>query len=187
MSTAASRPVSEPAAFVVMGVSGCGKSSVGIEIARHLGLEFIEGDTLHPEANIAKMSQGTPLTDEDRFPWLDRIGDGIAHALGSGRGVVVTCSALKRVYRDRLRAAAEGRLHFVYLKGDRELLGARMAARQGHFMPASLLDSQFATLEDPSTETNVITIDIKGSTADVIAAALEEIRNISRVRRVREE
>jgi gluconokinase len=161
--------------YVVMGVSGCGKTSVGEAIARHLGLDFVEGDALHPGANVDKMSKGIPLDDADRFPWLDRIGGAIATALADNRGLVVSCSSLKKIYRDRLRGFASGRLTFIFLKGSEDLLTGRMAARKGHFMPVSLLQSQLATLEDPSEEDKVITVDITGPTADVIERALAHI------------
>jgi gluconokinase len=167
-------------AYVVMGVSGCGKTSVGEAIARYLDLPFIEGDALHPQSNIAKMSQGIPLTDDDRFPWLDRIGEEIRTALTEGKGIVASCSSLRKIYRDRLRAFAGGKLTFVFLKGSEELLAGRLAARKGHFMPPSLLRSQFATLEDPSGEDGVLTVDISGTTAEVIEIALGELGKIAR-------
>jgi len=161
--------------YVVMGVSGCGKSSVGAAVATHLGLAFIEGDALHPAANVEKMSRGIPLEDADRFPWLDRIGATIQAKLAEDHGLVVSCSALKKIYRDRLRGFADGRLTFIFLKGSEELLAGRMAARKGHFMPASLLSSQFATLEDPSAEGQVVAVDISGTTVDVIARTLNAL------------
>lgn len=129
--------------IVVMGVSSCGKSTVGELIALKLGLPFKDGDTLHSEENIAKMSSGVPLTDEDRYPWLHRIGEWLEE---QDTGGVIACSALKRDYRDRIRAAAPGTV-FLHLHGSHDLMAKRMAARPGHFMPTSLLDSQFATLE----------------------------------------
>ena len=180
MSMAALQPACDPVAYVVMGVSGCGKSSVGKAIADRFGLEFVEGDALHPEANIAKMSQGIALTDEDRFPWLDRIGRAVAASLAAGQGLVISCSALKKVYRDRLRALADGRLIFVYLSGAKGVLAARMAARTGHFMPPSLLESQLSTLEIPTEEEGVLTVDISGSQAEVIELALEGLGYIPR-------
>ncbi|MDO3436304.1 gluconokinase [Rhizobium sp. CBN3] len=165
-----------PLAVIVMGVSGCGKSSVGERIAARNGMPFVEGDQLHPAANVEKMAQGIPLTDEDRLPWLDRIGEEIKTALNASRGLVVSCSALKRSYRDRLRQAAGGRLAFVFLEGSRELLLSRMQARQGHFMPASLLDSQLQTLEPPTGETGVVTVAIDGALDDMVALACEELR-----------
>jgi gluconokinase len=159
---------------VIMGVTGAGKSTVGTLIAERLGLPFNDADDFHPPANIAKMSSGQPLTDEDRWPWLDAIG---AHlAAHRGGGAVVTCSALKRVYRDRLRAAAPA-LRFVHLRGDMALVAARQAARQGHFMPASLVASQFATLEEPGPEERVIALDVAATPealADAAIAALRE-------------
>ncbi|MBL0372124.1 gluconokinase [Rhizobium sp. KVB221] len=169
------RPHSSSWAYVVMGVSGCGKTSVGKAIAAHLNLPFVEGDQLHPQANVEKMSQGIPLTDDDRFPWLDKIGNGLATALAGGNGVVVSCSALRKIYRDRLRAFSGERLVFIFLNGSEELLAGRMAARKGHFMPVSLLRSQFATLEDPSTEPHVISIDISGPTSEVVDMAIAAI------------
>jgi gluconokinase len=139
--------------LVVMGVSGTGKSTIGVALARVLDLPFVEGDDLHPEANVAKMSAGIPLTDADRAPWLDRV------AAELDRPVVVTCSALKRAYRDRLRAAAPD-LVLVFLHGTPELLAARMSGRAGHFMPTALLTSQLATLEEPTSDENAIAVDV---------------------------
>src|SRR5882757_6076505 len=127
------------AVIVVIGVSGSGKSTVGSALAERLGVDYVDGDTFHPPANIAKMSAGTPLTDDDRWPWLDAIGRW-AHSR-AGLGGVVSSSALKRSYRDRLRAEAPGAV-FVHLTGSRELIEDRMGHREGHFMPTSLLDSQ---------------------------------------------
>ena len=132
-------------AIVVMGVSGCGKTSVAEGLAASLGAAFIEGDSLHPAANVEKMSRGIPLTDEDRWPWLDMIGRALADARAAGNGVVVSCSALRKVYRERLRNAAGGTLSFVFLKGSRDLLMTRMAAREGHFLGCQTLGCQ--TLE----------------------------------------
>lgn len=162
-----------PQAIIVMGVSGCGKSSVGEALASDLGLPFVEGDGLHPESNVAKMAAGTPLTDEDRWPWLTVIGERMADALARGEGIVVSCSALKTIYRDHLRVATEGRLAFVYLEGSRELLGRRMGARTGHFMPLALLDSQLATLEVPTGEPGVVTVSIDQPVEGIVADALK--------------
>jgi carbohydrate kinase (thermoresistant glucokinase family) len=126
--------------IVVMGVSGCGKSSVGIALAESLGARFIDGDDLHPEANKAKMGAGVPLDDSDRWPWLDLVSKALVP------GTVIACSALKRAYRERILAGAPNTF-FVHLDGSREILEQRLRARAGHFMPASLLDSQLATLE----------------------------------------
>jgi gluconokinase len=141
--------------IIVMGVSGCGKTTVGEALARHFRVPYIEGDTLHPAANVAKMASGTPLNDDDRWPWLEKIGAGLKAHPG---GAVATCSSLKKIYRDRLRATAGGGLRFVFLKCSKEVLEMRMQARKGHFMPPSLLASQLATLEDPGGETGVVTV-----------------------------
>lgn len=176
MSMAASPHLSEPLAIVVMGVSGSGKTLVGKAVAQALDLAFIEGDHLHPKANVEKMSKGIPLTDGDRFPWLDKIGEQIAASFEAGEGVIVSCSALRKIYRDRLRAFANGHLMFMFLRGSEEVLAPRMAARTGHFMPPSLLKSQLATLEEPSEEEGVITIDITGTTAEVVDDAIARVR-----------
>ncbi|MCR6501123.1 gluconokinase [Shinella sp. CPCC 101442] len=160
-------------AIVVMGVSGCGKTSVAEGLAAALPAAFIEGDSLHPAENVEKMSRGIPLDDADRWPWLDIIGDALSDALAENASIVISCSALKKIYRDRLRAAAGGKLAFVFLKGSRGLLLSRMTARRDHFMPASLLDSQLATLEDPSGEPGVITVDIDASIETIVDAAFE--------------
>ncbi len=168
--------MSSARAIIVMGVSGCGKTSVAEGLAANLGAAFIEGDSLHPAVNVDKMSRGVALTDDDRWPWLDTIGRALADRLAAGKSVVISCSALKEAYRDRLRKAAGGVLSFVFLKGSRELLMSRMAAREGHFMPVSLLDSQLATLEDPSGEPGVVTVDIDASIEEIVAAALEGLK-----------
>src|SRR6478735_9235290 len=108
-----------PHAIIVMGVSGCGKSSVGLKISEALGMQFVEGDQLHPASNVEKMSRGIPLTDDDRMPWLDLIGQTMRASLDGGQGVIVSCSALKRIYRDRLRNAVNNNLFFVYLSGSK--------------------------------------------------------------------
>jgi gluconokinase len=157
---------------VVMGVSGAGKSTVGGLIAERLRVSFRDADDFHPPSNIAKMSAGQPLTDDDRWPWLDAIG---AHlSAHRGPGCVVTCSALKRAYRDRLRAAAPG-LRFIHLHGDMALVAARQAARRDHFMPASLVTSQFATLELPQDEQDVIALDVALPPAALAEAAIRAL------------
>ena len=154
---------------VVMGVSGSGKTKIGRTLAASLGWPFYDADDLHPPANVAKMSAGIPLTDDDRWPWLDRIVDELTHA-GAGGNAVLACSALRQVYRDRLARA--GDVRFVYLKGDLATIAARLVTRSHKYMPASLLPSQFATLEEPS---DALVIDIRAS-ADVAAkvAAIRE-------------
>lgn len=142
---------------VVMGVSGSGKSTVGRMLAERLAVPYAEGDDFHPPANVAKMSSGQPLTDEDRWPWLRSIADWTAAHLGSGG--VVTCSALKRAYRELLGSAGPG-VWFLHLAGDRELIAARLTGRSGHFMPAALLDSQFAALEPLGPDEPGTTVDI---------------------------
>ena len=163
-------------AYIVMGVTGSGKSLVGEAVAADLGLVFVEGDALHPKANIEKMSVGIPLTDADRFPWLEKIGAEILASLSAGEGIVISSSALKKIYRDRLRDFAKGRLGFIFLKGSEDVLAPRIAARKGHFMPLSLLQSQLTTLEDPSAEDGVITVDISGTIEEVIAEAIRKVR-----------
>jgi len=153
-----------------MGVSGCGKSTVGALLAQRLGAEFVEGDSLHPPSNVEKMAAGTPLTDTDREGWLQTIAVQLGTAHTDGRSLVVSCSALKRAYRDTLRASAPD-LRFVYLQGDFDLLGARIAARSGHYMPASLLASQFAALQEPTADEHAITLDCRHEPEPLAAQA----------------
>jgi gluconokinase len=152
-----------------MGVSGSGKTAVGSRLAAALGVEFAEGDTYHPPANIEKMSSGTPLNDEDRQGWLYAIASRIRRANDVGDGVVVSCSALKRSYRDVLRREA-GPVRFVFLRGTRDLIDARLRQRKGHFMPTSLLDSQLATLEEPSADEDVWVTDINETPDEIVAS-----------------
>ncbi|QKC96591.1 gluconokinase [Mesorhizobium sp. NZP2298] len=174
---AAFRSRSEPALAVVMGVSGSGKTRVGAALAQHLGVGFLEGDSLHPASNIDKMSRGVPLTDEDRWPWLDRIGDALRDAARQGEGLIVSCSALKRSYRERLRGDAEG-LAFIHLTGSQTLLAERLASRTGHFMPARLLASQLATLESTRGELRTIDIDIGAAPEVLVAHAARFLKDI---------
>ncbi|RAZ78812.1 gluconokinase [Mesorhizobium atlanticum] len=154
-------------AIVVMGVAGCGKTAVGEALARALSADFIEGDRLHPPENVARMARGEPLTDALREGWLDAIGERIASSVAGGRKAVAACSALKRSYRDRLsRFCPE--VVFLYLKIDRETAWRRVANRKGHFMPASLVDSQFATLEEPATDERAVTADGTRSVAGIV-------------------
>ncbi|GAA2416267.1 gluconokinase [Streptomyces glaucosporus] len=159
---------------VVMGVAGTGKTTIGPLLADRLGVPYAEGDDFHPAANIAKMTAGQPLTDEDRLPWLDDIG---AWARGrEGLGGVVSCSALKRSYRDRLRAAAPG-VVFVHLAGDRRLIEDRMSHREGHFMPTALLDSQFATLQPLEPDEPGFAVDVSGSPEEIAERAAAALRD----------
>jgi gluconokinase len=154
-----------------MGVSGSGKTVIGTLLARAFGVDFVEGDTYHPPANIEKMSAGVPLTDHDRTGWLHAIADRIKRANEDGEGVVVSCSALKRSYRQIIRAEA-GAVQFVFLRGERALIGQRISSRKGHFMPPSLLDSQLAALEEPSSDENVWIVDIDDSPDAIVASVI---------------
>jgi len=160
-----------PAIYVVMGVSGCGKSTVGAQLAAALGMPFLEGDGLHPARNVARMAAGFALSDEDREGWLQALADRIRQARLAGQGLVLSCSALKRSYRDILRQGAPD-LHFVYLHGDPELLAARMAERTGHYMPLSLLASQLSTLEVPDGGENAQRFDVASRPEDIVASVV---------------
>ena len=158
-----------------MGVAGSGKSAVGTAVAHRIDATYLDGDDLHPQANIDKMSRGEPLTDEDRWPWLTKVGQ----ALVGDAGIrIIGCSALKRRYRDLITQEAGGDVLFVHLAGSKTLIAARMSARSGHFMPTSLLDSQFAALEPPGADEQAITVDIdqplEGLVGDIVSK-LEEI------------
>jgi gluconokinase len=157
-------------AIVLMGVSGAGKSTIGVRLAQQLGRAFLEGDAFHPPANVEKMRQGIPLDDDDRLPWLTAIAAAIEAARREHRQVVVTCSALKRAYRTILSAGHDD-VAFVYLKGDKDLIGERLGVRAGHFMPPKLLDSQFATLEEPTSDEHSVTMPVD-DTPDRIVSAL---------------
>jgi gluconokinase len=165
-------------ALVVMGVSGSGKTTVGELLAKQLGWPFMEGDRLHPPANVEKMRRGTPLTDADRGPWLDRIGEELKGWAAAGKSGVLTCSALKRAYRDRIRSARPD-VRFIYIKGSEALIEARVAARRHEYMPASLLRSQFDTLEEPTPDEQVVTVDAGGS-ADTEVATVIATLNLPR-------
>ena len=158
-------------ALVVMGVSGSGKTTVAELLAKQLGWPFMEGDRLHPPANVEKMRQGIPLTDADRVPWLDRIGKELKSWGAEGKSGVLTCSALKRAYRDRIHSARPD-VRFVYVKGSETLIEARVAARHHEYMPASLLRSQFDTLEEPTPDEPVVTIDAGGNPDTEVAAVI---------------
>ena len=155
-----------PRLIVVMGVAGSGKSSVGEALARHLGGVFLDGDSYHPASNIEKMSRGEALTDADRWPWLESL----ACAMAEREGIVIGgCSALKRAYRDHITRTAGEPVLFAHLAGSKDLIWQRMSARKNHFMPISLLESQFATLERPSGDERAIEVPIDGSVADIVA------------------
>ena len=158
--------------FVIMGVSGCGKTSVGHALAKSLGLTFIDGDDLHPQSNIEKMASGVPLTDADRAPCLAAVGQALAAAPPPA---AIGCSSLKRAYRDILRAEA-GAITFLHLHTAREVLAKRMAEREGHFMPAALLDSQLATLEPLEADEAGVVIDIARPLSEVAAEAERHVK-----------
>lgn len=170
--------------FVVMGVSGCGKSTIASALASATSGEAIDGDDFHPPANISKMSAGIALTDDDRWPWLDRVAEEMRDRKGL---VFCACSALRRSYRDRIRTTIGEPVTFLHLKGSKELIAQRMNSRPGHFMPASLLDSQFETLEIPAADEDAITVDIAASEADVVAFLLEAINAASAKGRSRDD
>lgn len=163
-----------PAAIIVMGVSGSGKSTIGALLAEALGWPFADADGFHPAANVAKMAAGQPLTDADRGPWLDAIAAHIGAARTAGQPVVVACSALRRAYRERLRAG-HGDLIFLHLAGAPEVIATRQAARQGHFMPPSLMASQFATLEGTVEEADAVMVSVSASPHEVLVAAIDQL------------
>jgi len=156
-----------PCALVVMGVSGSGKSTIADQLAERLGWRYEDGDKFHPASNVAKMKAGHPLTDEDRWPWLRAIANEIDRSCKAGEHAVIACSALKRSYRD---IVVHGRsdVRIVYLKGSQQLIADRLAQRKGHFMPAGLLDSQFATLEPPADSENPVTVSIDASVETIV-------------------
>jgi gluconokinase len=160
--------------LVVMGVAGTGKSTVAGLLAEHLNWELQEGDDLHPAANVAKMTAGLPLDDEDRWPWLDAIAAWIKEKAQRGEPGIVTCSALKRSYRDRLRRP---NVIFVFLNGSRAVIEARMASRKHHFMPIALLDSQLATLEPPGSDENVLEVNLASTPQEEAAEVLHTLES----------
>lgn len=170
---------SQPATFqvVVMGVSGCGKSSVGALLAHELGGTFVDGDDLHPQSNIDKMAAGTPLNDADREPWLRDIGARLGEAADSGRTLIIGCSALKRSYRELIQSGSPDTV-FVHLHGTPELLAARVGGREGHFMPTGLLESQLATLELLESDEPGREFDIADPAAEIAAAAAAWVRSV---------
>jgi carbohydrate kinase (thermoresistant glucokinase family) len=160
-------------AIVVMGVSGAGKSTVGAILADALKRPLMEGDSLHPPANIEKMSKGIPLNDDDRLPWLKAIAARINDARRAGQPIIVACSALKRSYREILEDGHDD-VGFVYLKGTKDQLAARMATRKGHFMPPGLLDSQLATLQEPTSDEPSIVVAIDAAPDDIVTSIIEK-------------
>lgn len=164
-----------PMVLVMMGVSGCGKSTVAALLAGRLGWPLEEGDDLHPASNVEKMAAGHPLTDADRAPWLRKVAAWVEHQLDAGQSGVVTCSALKHSYRDVINRRGSGIL-FVYLSGDRETIAARLAARQGHYMPARLLDSQFGDLEEPGPDEPSITLNVGPPAAVITQNILDQLK-----------
>lgn len=182
------QPHDQGIALVVMGVSGCGKSTIAEKIAATLHWPMVEGDDLHPAANIAKMKRHQPLNDADRQPWLAAIGKQIDRWRAQGSSGIITCSALKRRYRDGLVAGGAGgagegvgaagrpQLRFVYLKGSKELIRERLSHRAGHFMPPDLLDSQFADLEEPAADEPAISVDIDATPEAIAAEIISRLR-----------
>lgn len=159
--------------ILITGVSGSGKTTMGAMLAGRLGWEYAEADDFHPAANVEKMHAGIPLTDEDRWPWLDRIADWIDSRIAAGTSAVVTCSALKRSYRDRLRRPETT---LVYLDGSPELIRRRMAARLGHFFPAALVDSQFRDLEPPGPDEHALNVPIDDTPATTVESILAALK-----------
>ena len=159
-----------PLPLVVMGVSGSGKSTIAAQLAGRLGLPYLDGDDLHPKKNVDKMHAGHPLDDDDRWPWLDRVAAALNEQAGAEGGVVLACSALKRSYRDRLRAGTGGRVRFAFLDVDFDEIERRLKKRVHHFMPRQLLQSQFDTLERPgSDEMDVMAVPADGPAKDIVA------------------
>ena len=167
-----------PCALVVMGVSGSGKSTIADHLARRLGWRYEDGDRFHPPANVAKMSAGHPLTDEDRWPWLKAIADEIDRLAASGERAVIACSALKRGYRDILVHGRDD-VRIVFLQGTQDLIAARLAARKGHFMPPGLLASQFRTLEPPEASERPITVSIDAPVETIVDEVLRRLNLVS--------
>lgn len=164
-----------PNALIVMGVSGAGKSTIAEALAERLGWRCEDGDRFHPESNVAKMSAGQPLTDDDRWPWLKAIADEIDRLCGKQQHAVVACSALRRAYRDVLVHGRSG-IRIVFLDGTRELIAARLAARKDHFMPAGLLDSQFMTLERPAPDEGAVTVSIDATVDAIVDDILRQLK-----------
>ena len=170
-------PEPEPHALIVMGVSGSGKSTIGEALAARIGWRFEDADSFHPASNIAKMSAGHPLTDEDRWPWLRAIADEIDRVSAAGERIVIGCSALKRIYRDLL---VHGRhdVRIIYLQGTQALIAGRLGERKDHFMPAALLTSQFKALEPPTPDEHAIAVSIDGSVDSIVDDILRQLKLI---------
>ncbi|MFO1110252.1 MAG: gluconokinase [Bradyrhizobium sp.] len=164
-----------PCALIVMGVSGAGKSTVAEALSARLGWRCEDGDRFHPASNVAKMSAGEPLTDEDRWPWLKAIADEIDRLCGKRQHAVVACSALRRAYREVLVHGRED-VRIVFLDGAKEVIAARLAARKGHFMPPGLLDSQFRTLERPAPEEDAVTVSIDATVEAIVDNIVRQLR-----------
>lgn len=165
----------KPLVVVVMGVSGSGKTTIGRALAERLGWPYQEGDALHPRANVEKMSRGIPLTDEDRWPWLRKVAEWIDGQLARGQPGIVTCSLLKQSYR-RLVIDDRPGVRLMYLRGDQQVIARRIAARTGHFMPVSLLGSQFEALEEPGEAEHPLVVDVHGTVADTVADAMRALQ-----------
>ena len=166
---------------VIMGVSGCGKSTVGTALAKTINATFIDADDLHPSQNVEKMRAGKPLTDDDRWPWLDSVGG--AFTASQCPFTVIACSALRRAYRERITSAAGTAVLFLYLKGTKDIISARLAKRVHDYMPTSLLDSQFATLEAPDDEEFAETVDVSAPLDDIVAKCVTHVRHHTNARR----
>ncbi len=167
--------VEPPCALIVMGVSGSGKSTIAEALGQRLGWRFEDGDSFHPASNVEKMRAGHPLTDEDRWPWLDAIADEIGRICGQGGHIIIACSALKHTYRDVL-LRGRGDVRFVFLKGTKELIAERLAQRKGHFMPPGLLTSQFDTLEPPEAGEHVITVSIDETVEAIVDGIVRQLK-----------
>jgi gluconokinase len=168
-------PESPAVVLVIMGVSGSGKSTVAELLASDLGWPFQEGDALHPKANVTKMAAGHALTDEDRAPWLERIADWVDARLDAGENGIITCSALKRAYRDLIDRRGSG-VVFVYLAGSKGAIASQLSRRHGHFMPQTLLGSQLETLEEPTGDESAVRIELGGSPEELVTEILSRLR-----------
>ncbi len=162
-------------ALIVMGVAGSGKTTIAEALAARIGWNFEDGDVFHPASNVEKMRGGHPLTDEDRWPWLRAIAAEIDRTREAGEHIIIACSALKRSYRDILIGSRSG-VVLIYLKGSRDLIGQRLRARRGHFMPPKLLDSQFATLQEPGPDERPIVVDVASTVEAIVEDIIDQLR-----------